>query len=212
MSDHARLASVGVLVHHIEDTRRDLGTDEGEEFALVRERQRVEPEHLTDALHGGAHGNGVLLEQDADARCARQLVQRCRCTTARRVAQDGDTVACRRDHCRRQVTERRTVALYLGRQGEPVARRHHGRRMVAERARDDDVHVRRDVRRRDIRPREHRPDTRRIDVDTVAAAARHDLRIARHDGDPRLLCRRRNVRHDAAQRGDGKALLKDDGK
>ena len=38
VSDHARLASVGVLVHHIEDTRRDLGTDEGEEFALVRER------------------------------------------------------------------------------------------------------------------------------------------------------------------------------
>ena len=107
------------------------------------------------------------------------------------------------------MAERRTVAHDLGWQRQIVPCRHDRSRMVAERTRDDDVHARLDVRRSDVHTLDQLPNTRRVDVDAVATAARHDLRITRDDENARLLRRRADVAHDAAQGLHWKTLLED---
>jgi len=66
-------------MHHVEHTLRVRGLRECEELALVRERQRVKPEQLTDALHGRTHGDSLLVEQDADPRYAGEPIPATEC-------------------------------------------------------------------------------------------------------------------------------------
>ena len=72
------------------------GGNEGDELALVRDEQRVEPEDLARAAHGVAHRDGALVDLDADALARRDLDQGGGDPAARGVAHGVDARAAPR--------------------------------------------------------------------------------------------------------------------
>lgn len=71
---------------------RHLGDNQRQQFAFVRDVERIKAEHLAGTLDRLAHRYRALIEHHANVGAFGDLVERSRNTAARRVAQHVDEV------------------------------------------------------------------------------------------------------------------------
>ena len=164
---------------------RRLGSDEGDQLALVRDVHRVDPEDLGGARHRRLDRHVGLAHDHRHAGRPRQLVEHRGHTAAGGVAHAAQLLARGVQQRVDRRPQRARVRLHRRVELELPAREHDRRPVVADRPRDEDAVARAQVRRRQLRPRIDRADPGRAQVHLVGVAALDDLGVARDDLDAR---------------------------
>src|SRR5581483_10395467 len=91
LADDGRVPPQRVGAHHLQKVVSIVRLGYRDQFSLIGNIQRVEPQHLASAAHFGTQRNGGLAQFDTHAGGRRQLVERARHAAARRVAHATDT-------------------------------------------------------------------------------------------------------------------------
>ena len=183
--------------------------DEGDELPLVRDEPWVEAEELTRSAHRVLHRDGDLVDVDPDASPRRDLDERRRKATARRIAH-GVHVRTLLEQCLHEAVQRSSVAPEIAAELDALATREHGNTMIPDRAREQHGVAGLDAERAELDAVRDDADTRRVDEDTVGAATVDDLRVARDDRHLRTVRSGLHGVDETAQIRDREALLQDE--
>jgi hypothetical protein len=185
------------------------GGDDGEKHALVRHVQRVQSEHLARGEPGTRHGNGGLLELDADVGRRCDLVQRAGHSPPGRISKDAHVVAHRRAQRLDQRQETRRVARDLGLEGQSFPRGHDGHPMSSDGAAEQHQVAGAGPIGGWAELGLDEADTGGIDVEPIGPAALHHLCVPRNHLDPGPSRAPGHGLNDAVQHLVRQALLED---